>query len=109
VGRGCDDTFSRTRISTLFSALLAEAHGKAEQTEEGMNVLAEALTAVDKTGERFYEAELHRLNGELTLQQQFQVTDSRSPLPKPKREGIFSRPLKSLKSNKPNRSNCALR
>ena len=30
-------------------------------------MLAEALAAVDKTGERFYEAELYRLKGELLL------------------------------------------
>jgi predicted ATPase len=31
-------------------------------------VLAEALTVVDKTGERWYEPELHRLKGVLLLQ-----------------------------------------
>jgi predicted ATPase len=51
-----------------FLALLAEAYGKARQAEEGLTVLAEALAAVNKTGERYYEAELHRLKGELTLQ-----------------------------------------
>jgi predicted ATPase len=50
-------------------ALLAEAYGKAGQAEEGLAALAEALTGVDKTGERFYEAELYRLRGELTLAQ----------------------------------------
>ena len=50
-------------------ALLAEAYGKVGQTEEGLSLLAEALAVVDKTGERFYEAELYRLKGELTLQQ----------------------------------------
>jgi predicted ATPase len=30
--------------------------------------LSEALTLVNRTGERFYEAELYRLKGELTLQ-----------------------------------------
>jgi hypothetical protein len=39
------------------------------QTEEGLTVLAEALTVVDQSGERFYEAELYRLRGELTLAQ----------------------------------------
>jgi predicted ATPase len=51
-----------------FLALLAEAYGKMGQTEEGLTVLAEALTQVEKTGERYYEAELYRLKGELTLQ-----------------------------------------
>ena len=32
-------------------------------------MLVEALTFADKTGERFYEPELHRLKGELLLQQ----------------------------------------
>jgi predicted ATPase len=41
-----------------FLALLAEAHRKAEQVEKGLAVLAEALAVLDKTGERFYEAEL---------------------------------------------------
>jgi predicted ATPase len=55
-----------------YLALLAEAYGKVGQVEEGLNTLAEALTVVDKNGERFYEAELYRLKGELSLQ-------SRSP------------------------------
>ena len=49
-------------------ALLAEAYRKAGQAEAGLRVLAEALAAVDKTGERIYEAELYRLKGTLTLQ-----------------------------------------
>jgi class 3 adenylate cyclase/predicted ATPase len=51
-----------------FLALLAEAYGKVGQAEEGLRVLAEALAFVDKTGERYYEAELYRLKGELLLQ-----------------------------------------
>jgi predicted ATPase len=50
-----------------FLALLAEAYGRGGQVEEGLCALAEALAAVEKTGERFYEAELHRLTGELLL------------------------------------------
>jgi class 3 adenylate cyclase/predicted ATPase len=48
-------------------ASLAEAYGKAGQAEEGLSVLAEALATVNKTGERWYEAELYRLAGELSL------------------------------------------
>src|SRR5713101_1367378 len=48
-------------------ALLAEAYGRVGQAEGGLAVLAEALAFVDKTGERFYEAELYRLYGELSL------------------------------------------
>jgi predicted ATPase len=61
---------------SYFLALLAEAYGKARQAEEGLAALAEALTVVDTSGERFYEAELYRLKGQLTLQQ-FQVSGSK--------------------------------
>ena len=50
-------------------ALLAEAYGEMGQTEEGLTVLAEALAVADKTGERYWEAEMHRLKGELLLRQ----------------------------------------
>jgi predicted ATPase len=50
-----------------FLALLAEAYGKAGRAAEGLPVLEEALAAVKQTGERYYEAELHRLKGELPL------------------------------------------
>lgn len=53
-----------------YLAMLAEAYGKVEQTEEGLTLLTEALAFVDKTGERESEAELYRLKGTLTLQSQ---------------------------------------
>jgi predicted ATPase len=54
---------------SYFLALLAEAHGMMAQPEAGLTVLAEALTHVDTTGERWYEPELYRLKGALLLQQ----------------------------------------
>ncbi|MCY1254236.1 TOMM system kinase/cyclase fusion protein [compost metagenome] len=51
-----------------FLALLAQIYEKARRAEAGLDVLAEALTTADITGERYYEAELHRLYGELLLQ-----------------------------------------
>jgi len=50
-------------------ALLADAYGTMGQPEARLTVLTEALTLADKTGERWYEAELHRLKGALLLQQ----------------------------------------
>ena len=50
-----------------YLGLLAEAYAKEGQAEEGLSVLAEALAVVHKTGERLYEAELYRLQGELLL------------------------------------------
>jgi class 3 adenylate cyclase/predicted ATPase len=50
-------------------SLLAEAYGQAGQSLEGLQVLAEALTLIENNGERYYEAEMYRLKGELLLQQ----------------------------------------
>jgi predicted ATPase len=51
-----------------FFALLAEAYGLAGQPDTGLQLLAEALTRVAETEERWWEAELHRLQGVLWLQ-----------------------------------------
>jgi predicted ATPase/class 3 adenylate cyclase len=55
-----------------FLSLLAEAYGNVGQPEEGLTVLLEALAIVDNTGERYWEAELHRRKGELLLIQKGQ-------------------------------------
>jgi predicted ATPase len=52
---------------THFLGLLAESYSKSGKREEAVTTLAEALGVVNKTGERFYEAELYRLKGELLL------------------------------------------
>ncbi|MEE8159524.1 MAG: hypothetical protein V3T78_09205, partial [Dehalococcoidia bacterium] len=49
--------------------LLAEALGKGGQVEAGLTAVDEALACVERTEERSYEAELHRLQGALLLQQ----------------------------------------
>ena len=49
--------------------LLAEAYGGIGQAEAGLHLLAEALAWVDTTGERYCEAEVYRIKGELLLQQ----------------------------------------
>ena len=48
-------------------ALLAEAYKQVGWAAEGLRVVAEALTLVEKTAERWWEGELHRLKGELLL------------------------------------------
>lgn len=53
-----------------YLALLSEGYRKVGQPEKGLNVLAEALALVNKTGERYYEAELYRIMGELLLAQE---------------------------------------
>ena len=52
-----------------FLAQLAEVFGMQGQLEEGLTMLDEALDQVDKTGERYYASELHRLQGQLLLHQ----------------------------------------
>ena len=49
--------------------LLAETQQALGQIGDALLSVAEALSMVEKTGNRWYEAELHRLQGELMLQQ----------------------------------------
>jgi DNA-binding SARP family transcriptional activator/predicted ATPase len=55
-------------VRPSFLGMLAEAHAAAGQIEAGLGVLAEALALVEQTGERYQEAELHRLRGALLLE-----------------------------------------
>ncbi|MFQ5932161.1 MAG: hypothetical protein ACE5MM_07120, partial [Nitrospiraceae bacterium] len=50
-------------------ALHGEVHAAAGRPDAGLRLLDEALELVEKTGERFHEAELYRLKGELLLRQ----------------------------------------
>lgn len=50
-----------------FLALQAEAYRKAGQTDAGLHTTAAVLALVDKTGECWWEAEMHRLKGVLLL------------------------------------------
>jgi len=48
-------------------ALLAEAYGQGKQDDEGLTVLEEALALTDQQASVIWEAEIHRLKGELLL------------------------------------------
>jgi predicted ATPase/class 3 adenylate cyclase len=50
-----------------FLGLQAEALGRSGAVQEGLDLVAKALDRVEETGERWFEAELHRLMGELML------------------------------------------
>jgi predicted ATPase len=52
-----------------FLALIVECLEGARQLEEGLPMLEEALGIVESNGERYYQAELYRLKGELLLAQ----------------------------------------
>jgi predicted ATPase len=55
-------------LRPYYLTLLAAAYGETGQVAEGLGVLTEALGVMDHTGERWWEAEIHRLTGELLLQ-----------------------------------------
>jgi len=59
-------------------ARLAEACGKNNHPEEGLVLMERALATVASTRERWWEADLYRLKGELTLQE----ADQKSKIPK---------------------------
>jgi predicted ATPase len=50
-----------------FLGLQAEALGRSGAVEEGLDLVAKALDRVEETGERWFDAELHRMMGELML------------------------------------------
>jgi predicted ATPase len=52
---------------TYCFALMAEPYGNLGKMDEGFSALAEAMTAVEERGERWWESEIHRLKGELLL------------------------------------------
>jgi predicted ATPase len=74
IGRLCKGLSDRRAMraaagQTYYLSLLAGAYEKRERSEEGLAVLAEALEIGRKHQESVCEAELHRLKGELILQQ----------------------------------------
>src|SRR5262249_41281248 len=52
-----------------YLVLLAEAHGRAGEAEDGLCLLAEALVHVDTTGDMYWAVEVDWLKGKLLLQQ----------------------------------------
>ena len=54
-------------IQPWFHALLAEALGRAGEVETALETLDRALATVERSDERWCEAELYRLRGEMSL------------------------------------------
>jgi predicted ATPase len=77
------DATATTLLRPHFLGLLAEALAKLNRIDEAFALLDEATTMVSNTGERYYEAELYRLKGELLL-----MKDKRADA-----EGCFKRSL----------------
>ena len=99
-----------------FLAHLAEAQGKGKQGEPEWALLDEAFALIEKNSERWYEAEVYRLKGELLLAKESKRQKSDLPSTQPltpstqkRPKSVFTKPLRSRKSNKPNRGNSAPR
>src|SRR5262245_53584432 len=60
---------------------MTEACAETRQVDEGLDLVTEALEIVQWNGERLWEAELHRLRGELLLRQDTVVVETYSRLP----------------------------
>jgi predicted ATPase len=55
------------RIWLLPEAVLAEDEASAGETDAGLRRLDDAVAAMERTEERLYEAEMHRIRGEILL------------------------------------------
>jgi len=51
--------------AAFYSSLLTRAYARAGRLNDGLRVLDQAIARVEQSGERFFEAELFRLKGEL--------------------------------------------
>jgi tetratricopeptide (TPR) repeat protein len=60
------ETGARLRLP-YYLALLADAHLRAGEADEGLKAVEEALSRSRETNEHWWDAELHRLRGELLL------------------------------------------
>jgi class 3 adenylate cyclase/tetratricopeptide (TPR) repeat protein len=61
-----DSNGARNRC-TLYLGHIAAAHASLGQPDVGLTLLDEAIQTAETLGERFFEAELHRLRGDLLL------------------------------------------
>lgn len=77
-------------------SLLAEAYGQMGENDSALTTIATALEIANTHDERYYEAELHRLQGELLLQRQAAngMTDRSSGPDTAEAERCFHRALK---------------
>ena len=104
---------------SYFLAQLAEAYGKVGRGEKAFSLLVAALAGMEKTRERGYEAEVYRLKGELTLQQESQkakgksqkskITDPRplTPDPQTEAEACFLKAIDIARTQQAKSWNCA--
>src|SRR6185437_11542627 len=70
---------ARLRLPYYLS-LLAQVHEKAGRVEEGLACIDKALSEARTHNERWWDAELHRLRGELLLMQGADTSDAEAAL-----------------------------
>jgi hypothetical protein len=85
-------------------AQLAEAYGKLGREAEGLDLLGQGLAIVERSDERWYEAELHRLEGELLLQAERHATNRKRNTKVTKRTADARAARSDRTSNGPRRS-----
>jgi len=56
-------------ISDRCLAFVASALGRMGRFDEGLRTIEESFRFIERSGQRYYEAEMHRLKGELLLTQ----------------------------------------
>ena len=60
--------YSRPRLTPLALSNLARAHAELGQwDDDAWGCIGQAITVIETTGERWYEAEVHRIGGEIAL------------------------------------------
>jgi predicted ATPase len=62
------ETMRVNQRRSYYFGILAEAYGLVGEPEQGLGALARAVASMEETGEGLWEAEIHRLKGELLLQ-----------------------------------------
>ncbi len=81
--RSAIESFKETGVRIrlpYYLALLADAHLRAHETDAGLDVVDEALSHSRQTKERWWDAELHRLRGELLLCRGAEPADAEAAL-----------------------------
>ena len=56
-----------TMFLPVYLSLSARAHGELGQFDDAWSYIGDAITAVETAGEKWYEAEVHRIAGEIAL------------------------------------------
>jgi class 3 adenylate cyclase/predicted ATPase len=79
--------------ASWFKSLLAHAYGKAGRPDGALRALDNALAIAERTGERFFLAELYRLQGEIALMH-------RKPEAASEAETLFQRSLEVSRKQK---------